>query len=115
MLGVFGFTQLRAWSRISVVIAFCAFVAVGLAFDRLRVPSECIGISQSCVAAVIVVVGLFDMTPAHVLPSYDENRGAVGCGRVSSCTDVEGTLGRESRRVPAAGDPVSRVPAGRSG
>lgn len=36
ILGVLGFTHLRVWSRICVVIAFCAMVGVGIGLEHVR-------------------------------------------------------------------------------
>ena len=95
VLGVFGFTQLRAWSRISIVIAFCAFVAAGMAFDRLRARFRMHRYLAVAVAAVVVIVGLYDMTPRHVLPSYDDT-AAEWASDAEFVHQIERTLGAKA-------------------
>ncbi len=96
VLGVVGdLTEIRAWSRISVVIAFCALAAFGMTFDRAR---ERVSMPQLAVvgaAAAIVVVGLLDMTPAQVFPSYDATADQWGNDR-DFVEGIEAELGADA-------------------
>ncbi|MGQ0823979.1 MAG: hypothetical protein ACT4OX_02925 [Actinomycetota bacterium] len=82
IIGVVGdLTELRAWSRISVVIAFCALVAAGMAFDVLRARFARRALVAVLAAAAIVTIGVADMTPTHVMPNYDVTANRWGVDR----------------------------------
>jgi phosphoglycerol transferase len=70
-----GLTQIRSWNRISILIAFFAFLAVGYALDWLlrRLPQVQWrrGLAGG-VLGLVLVVGLFDQVSAKGLPDYDE-------------------------------------------
>ncbi len=71
VIGIAGFTQIRAWNRISVFIGFYALVAVGLAIDALvrrSRPFPHKALTVSCVAVVLVVVGVLDQTSSAIIP-----------------------------------------------
>lgn len=72
-LAVFGFTQIRVWSRIVVVIAFCALAIVALVVDRVFDTEWWRRRRLLAVAAVVLVtvVGLADQIPSNATPDYD--------------------------------------------
>jgi hypothetical protein len=75
LLSAAGLREIRAWNRISIVIAFCALAAVALVVDRLvdRVARRTrISVSIVAVAAAVVLlaVGLFDQTSPADRPDY---------------------------------------------
>jgi phosphoglycerol transferase len=65
-------TSLRAWNRMSIVIAALALAAVGLLVDALVAraalhrprPARAAAIGATLAAAVLLVVGVWDQTPA---------------------------------------------------
>ena len=69
VLGVFGLTYLRAWGRISVVVAFCALAAVGIGLDRVR--SRLRGSYALFVMALVVTIGVLDTNPGFPFAPYD--------------------------------------------
>ncbi len=66
--------QVRAWNRLSLVIAFAALLAVALlltAFaDRLRARGRAAGIVATVVIAIVGVGGIFDQTSSADAPDY---------------------------------------------
>jgi phosphoglycerol transferase len=74
VLGVFGLTYLRAWGRISVVVAFCAFAAVGIGLDRVR--SRLRGSYALFVMALVVTIGVLDTNPHFPFVPYDHMANA---------------------------------------
>ena len=69
VLGVFGLTYLRAWSRISVVIAFCALVAIGIGIDRLR--SRIGRRGAAVLVGVVLMIGVLDTNPGFPFVDFD--------------------------------------------
>jgi phosphoglycerol transferase len=75
LLSAMGLREIRAWNRISVVIAFCALAAVAIVADRLvarwsaRRPAVAPFLAGA-VAVVLLVVGLFDQTSPADRPDY---------------------------------------------
>jgi phosphoglycerol transferase len=67
--GQFGFTQLRAWNRISVAIAFVAFAAFGKFVDHLKLAMTNLRFSIQFVAVLLVLVSILDMSPRTTSPS----------------------------------------------
>ena len=78
-LATLGVTQIRAWGRLVVFIAFLALVSTGLVLSGLarRIAGDS-GRSRSFVlatlAVVVGVVGLLDAIPAGVRPTYEAAR-----------------------------------------
>ena len=75
LLSAIGLREIRAWNRISVVIAFCALAAVAILADRLvdRLAGENTKrapILAGGVALALVAVGLFDQTSPADRPDY---------------------------------------------
>ena len=68
-VGQFGFTQLRAWNRISVVIAFVAFAAIGFVLDDLRKISYKRKLLISVLIPPLVLFAIFDMSPRNTIPN----------------------------------------------
>ena len=67
-VSAFGFTQLRVWSRMSVVIAFAAITCTAVLLDRLlRSRNRRIVL---CSMLVIGSIALLDTNPGNQLPSY---------------------------------------------
>ncbi len=93
VVGALGFSFLRAWSRISVVIAFCAFAAVGLLFDRL---AQRVGAVQAnAIIAFVVVLGVLDTNPGSPLASYDDTAASWSSDR-AFVQEVEGLIGLDA-------------------
>ena len=75
LLSAAGLRSIRAWNRISILIAFCALAAVALLLDRFvaRVsrsrPRRAAAVS-AIVALVVLAVGLFDQTSPTDRPQY---------------------------------------------
>ncbi len=75
LLSAVGLREIRAWNRISIVIAFCALAAVAIVADRLvdrlsvRRPSMAPYLAAG-VAVVLLAVGLFDQTSPADRPDY---------------------------------------------
>jgi phosphoglycerol transferase len=75
LLSAVGLREIRAWNRISVVIAFCALAAVAVCADRLvnrlsiRRPSTAPFLAGG-LAVVLLAVGLFDQTSPADRPDY---------------------------------------------
>ncbi len=69
-----GFTQIRAWSRISVFVAFLALGAVALVLDRVSVTSEAAGTAarRLGLSLLVLVVGIADQTTPSFVPRYKE-------------------------------------------
>ena len=78
LLGLFGFTQIRVWERMSVVIAFPALVAAGLAFEAVRARLPLRGKARVLVppvlAVALVAVGVADQTTPAMVPRYADIR-----------------------------------------
>jgi phosphoglycerol transferase len=80
VLGVFGLTFLRAWSRVSVVVAFCALVAVGICLDRLRSRAGSRG--APVLVGMVLVIGVLDTNPGFPLVDFDHTAGAWASDRL---------------------------------
>jgi phosphoglycerol transferase len=69
--GIAGFTEIRAWNRISIFIAFYALVAVGLALDWAVRHTRSFSYKPfvvSGIAVLLVVIGVFDQTSSAIIP-----------------------------------------------
>jgi hypothetical protein len=73
--------QIRAWTRLSIVIAFFALAAIGLLLDAgyaalrrrgVRVPAA----GFAAVLAVICAIAVLDQTSPAVVPDYEANAAA---------------------------------------
>jgi hypothetical protein len=75
LLSAAGLRNIRAWNRISVVIAFCALAAVALLVDRLatrlarRRPSSA-PLWAAGLGVALLAIGLFDQTSPADRPDY---------------------------------------------
>src|SRR3954454_13639726 len=75
LLSAVGLREIRAWNRISVLIAFCALAAVAVIADRLvgrlsiRRPALAPFLAAGF-AVALLAVGLFDQTPPADRPDY---------------------------------------------
>jgi hypothetical protein len=67
-----GVTQIRAWNRISVYIAFFCLAAVGLLIDRVaeRIQPQSRRLAVAAVSMVLVIVGVWDQTTTKMVPAY---------------------------------------------
>jgi phosphoglycerol transferase len=75
VLATLGFGEMRAWNRISVLIAFLALAGFGLLVDATRkrwVRGTPIirRLAVASVAGVVFLVGLYDLTSPQVIPDY---------------------------------------------
>ena len=70
-LGAFGFTQIRVWSRISIVLAFPALIFMFQLTDRLvkRLKNTKL---QYIAVIVLVAFQLLDTTPTTLAPNYEQ-------------------------------------------
>ena len=90
LLGVFGFTYLRAWGRISVLVAFCGLAVVGLAVDRLVGK---VGLLRSVVVAgCLVLVGVLDTNPGAPFGDFDATAASWAADR-AHVAQIEAMLG----------------------
>lgn len=95
VIGIAGFTQIRAWNRISVFIGFYALVAVGLGVDWLvrrsrPFPYKSLVVSGAAVA--LVVVGVLDQTSSAIIPDSRNTATAWNSDDVF-VKQIERTLG----------------------
>ena len=67
--GLFGLSEIRAWGRVSVVIAFWALVVVGLVGTRAIGRWSTRVWLAPVMAAALVIVALVDQVPRHVADS----------------------------------------------
>ncbi|MCG2798740.1 MAG: hypothetical protein L6367_09395 [Cellulomonas sp.] len=85
VLAVAGFTQVRAWNRMSIVLAFLALAGVGLVLDHLvalagsrrflaRGPGR--RLIGPVAAGLLAVVALLDQTTDAMIPNYPAVRTA---------------------------------------
>jgi len=75
LLAVLGFAEMRAWNRISVLIAFPALAGIGVLLDAVaarflhRAPSrQRLGLAAT--AAALTLVAVFDQTSDAYVPNY---------------------------------------------
>lgn len=71
LLGVFGFTQIRAWARMTIVIAFFGVAAAVVAIDRFLARRALPPGALWGVAAVLAVGGVMDQSGAVDLARLD--------------------------------------------
>lgn len=72
---VFVTSDIRAWNRLSVVIAFFSLLAVGLLLDALR--SRLSGHATrrfAVLAAAVLLFGIVDQTAAYFVPNYAKDK-----------------------------------------
>jgi hypothetical protein len=106
LLSAVGLRDIRAWNRISVVIAFCALAAVAMIADWLvrrlsvRRPSRAPFLAAGF-ALVLLAVGLFDQTSPADRPDY--------AGIHRSYASDEAFFQAVADRLPA-GTPVFELP-----
>lgn len=106
LLSAVGLREIRAWNRITVVIAFCALAAVAVVADRLvvwleaRRPSSA-RFAAAGIAVVLLAVGLFDQTSPADRPDYE--------GIHRRFTSDETFFRTVADRLPA-GTPVFELP-----
>lgn len=81
VIAVLGFANLRAWNRMSVVIAFIALAGLGLCLDVAlrglharvidrRVPRMVAALLAPAMAAGVALVGIYDQTSDALVPDY---------------------------------------------
>src|SRR5258706_8546334 len=71
--GLAGFVKVRAWNRISIVIAFLALTCVVVLADKWLARRPRRAFVAPALAAALVVVGLFDQT-GGLRPNPDDNK-----------------------------------------
>lgn len=85
MLAVAGFTQVRAWNRMSIVLGFLALAGVGLVLDHLvervrvhRLVARTRGrwLVGPATAGLVAVIALLDQTTNAMIPDYPAVRTA---------------------------------------
>jgi phosphoglycerol transferase len=67
VLGLSGFTQIRAWNRISIFISFFSVTATALWLDRLLVRLRLRGPVTWVVALTLIAVGVLDQTSTAIV------------------------------------------------
>ncbi len=74
VLASLGLVQIRAWSRLSVVVGFLALAAVALALDRLtrRLEGSRRAAARLGISVLVLAVGVADQTTASSVPRYQE-------------------------------------------
>lgn len=92
-LAVGGFTQIRSWGRMAVLIGFLAFAALGLAAEPLLRALE--RRSRPRLVGVLVVLvalgGLVDVLPTPLRPAYEAARAGESVDR-AFVADMEAAL-----------------------
>ena len=73
-----GFTQIRAYARISVFLAFFALLAVCVFFDwaMRKAPKGSAQTVSLIAAALLIIVGVLDQTTAAMVPAYSDIRAS---------------------------------------
>jgi phosphoglycerol transferase len=93
VFAAFGFTQLRVWSRMSVVIAFpaivCAVYLLGLLIEKRK------RITSLLILTLVGILALLDTNPGHLLPSYEKTAQAWESDRYL-VQQVETTFGQDA-------------------
>ena len=98
VMGAFGFTEIRAWNRVSVYIAFLALAAVGIWLTRqLRRRARGKWLWRTSIAAAIALVLFagYDQTTPAFTPDYAANAVAYGADR-AFVRQIERALGRSA-------------------
>ena len=94
LLGVAGFTQIRVWSRMSIVIAFPAIIICAIFIEkilrRLRPP-----LFFTCLSIILCLV-ILDTNPGHQLPSYAETSREWNSDK-SLVSSIENKFGRDAQ------------------
>lgn len=74
---VFVTADIRAWNRMSVLIAFFSLLAVGLLLDALRVRlrGRRASVGFGLIVAVVLVIGVVDQTSPFFVPDYARDAG----------------------------------------
>jgi len=76
VLALGGLSQIRAWNRISVYLAFYSLAALALWAERLksraagRLPARRTAVAYGMAMVAVLAIGLFDQTPAFTLKDY---------------------------------------------
>ena len=102
--GQFGFTQIRAWNRISVAVAFVAFVAFGKFVDHLKFRIPNLRFPLHFAAVLIVLVSIWDMSPRTTIPSATDRDWLADSVLVQG---IEKSFGRKAAVFQS---PVMRFP-----
>jgi phosphoglycerol transferase len=92
VMGVLGFTSIRAWNRISIFIGFFALAAVSLYLDRWQRGRALPPVLSGAVATLVMVLGVLDQTAPletfsyqSIVESWESDRNFV--------SEIERTLG----------------------
>lgn len=70
ILYVWGLNQIRVWSRITPLIAFCSLAFGGMMFEKIRFRKRS---TAYFLLILILSIGLLDQTSTQYVPSYQEN------------------------------------------
>ena len=115
VMASFGFTQVRAWNRISVFIAFAALGAVAIGMEYLR--TRCSQLAsgrlssalQACLMIGLLIVGTLDQTSKGFIPPFKANddRYSKSSAFVSR---IEGKFGPDSALFQLPGIPFPENP-----
>lgn len=98
ILAVFGFGEVRAWNRISVLIGFLALAGVGHLLDAVRaqwssgtlVVRRLVAVGA---AALVLVLGIYDQTSPQMIPDYASSAASWN-GDQAYFAKVENELGK---------------------
>ena len=99
-----GVTQLRAWNRMSILIAFFCVLAVALLLDaaRARIARGLLGrVAFGALLAVLGVVALLDQTNDSFVPQYTSLQGPIRERSHIRSSDRAAARSRR-RRLPAS-------------
>lgn len=81
---LFGLASIRAWSRMSVIIAACGLLVVAWVLTQAAVKWR--GTTATVICAAVAVVGVLDQTNEAVAPAYAAHRAVLA--DVRAVTDV---------------------------
>jgi phosphoglycerol transferase len=103
LVGALGFSNIRAWNRISVYIAFFSLTAVGIWLTtslrqqslRKRWTGRRFQFGSVAVAALLVLVAAYDQTTPAFTPAYAATAGQYGSDR-AFVSQTERVLGRSA-------------------
>lgn len=101
LFALLGSPQLRAWARISILIAFCGLAGVALAIDWFARRRGLGARSLAALAAAVAIVGVLEQTTGSMAPDYEQTR-ASWTGDAAFVAAIE-------RRLPA-GAAVFQLP-----
>ncbi|MBI2169009.1 MAG: hypothetical protein HYU28_05855 [Actinobacteria bacterium] len=112
LLGLAGFTQIRAWARLGVFVAFFALAALAVAGDGLLRRAVSTRWSRLALVAPVAVLALLDQTTAATSPAYASQKARWDADE-RLVTQIEHALGPDAAlfQLPHVPFPETPPPA----